>query len=305
MDSDGAVGPLGGAPAAPTLDRCAKRCVEEMRAAFRAAQIRSIGLVLAIVSVAAAAAPLTSSQFAVHLVGSVLAAAGLVVCMAMLGRRRWIPAQEMLLWQADRVADMFWEIDGRRTTPLSNEEILSRVQGKTGSNATFERVVALDASGRTPDAMALLDSWHPTDPVERCRRERLAARIDRIDSAAHLRLAQAAIAEVTDPGERTAQQAMLILDEARVSRNEIWPGLDALAAARGELGPFYSTARPISARPTFALTASASILALIVGGGVLYLTEQTDGALLAFAACVVGSVLLTVGLRRLARRNAA
>jgi hypothetical protein len=303
MEPSSAARVTGSTPSTPTLDPCVKRCMAELRAEFRTVQILSIGVFLLIASLAAAVAPSTSNQFAVHVLGAVLAALGLVVCMAMLGRRRWIPSQEMLLWQADRVADAFLEIDRRRTVPLSNDEILSRIEGKTGPSATFQRMAALAALSRTSEAMVVLDNWLPTDSVERCRRERMAARIDQANSAAHLGLAEAAMTEIQDPGERTAQQAMLTLDKARVSRNEIWPGLDALAAARAELGPFYSSARPITARPIFALTASSGIPAMALGGGALYLTEQTDAALIALWVCLAGSVAMVFALRRMARRT--
>jgi len=99
--------------------------------------------------------------------------------------------------------------------------------------------------------MAALEAWQPSNPLERCKRERLASRIDRKSGQAHLRLAEEAVPGIADPAKKAAQRALLLLDTARFSRDSMWAGLSALAAARAELGPYYGLAQPPKKSPAY------------------------------------------------------
>ena len=89
----------------------------------------------------------------------------------------------------------------------------------------------------------------------------MASRVDVANAAAHLASAKATIETIQDDRERAGQRANLVVDSARVRRNEMWPGLDALTKARAEIGGFYT--RP--ALPTRSLRRAIQITGAFFG----------------------------------------
>ena len=242
---------------------CVSRCVEDLKREFvktsYLAMVPGLVVVLGQLTVGSSA---TIPGLVLALFSGVCVF-GLFVILA---RRKYIPAIEMMVWTGDRHADILAEIDGNRESPDGDELLLERLAGRTGSGASFLRILALSGLGRADEARALLDAWQPTDPVDVSRRERLAAKIDLDHADEHLARAAAAIATISDPKERVSQHATLVLDAARVRRHETWAGLDALAAGRAELGSFYSSPHPLAKRATYDVILRAAWTGAVFAG---------------------------------------
>ena len=251
--------------AGKSSDPCVRGCVRDMRRELVVVTGLPLavwlGLVLLIQFISG-----SSSLFpaVIHAAALVIAAFCLFGLTILLARRRLIPAQEMQLWQADRTANDFLGIDGNREVPKSPEEILVRLTDKTGPEVLFFRIGALAQLGQTEQAMAALEAWRPNNPLDQCRRERLASRVDRESGQAHLRLAEDALSGIADPARKAAQRALLLLDTARFNRDTMWAGLSALAAARAELGPYYRLSQPPKKSPAYRQWSSAA------GGGLTF-----------------------------------
>jgi hypothetical protein len=231
---------------------CVKHCVRDFENELRLAMGGSMALGFAIV-IGGQLASGAAGSFAVPVQVAAAVVGGMCVfgSLVLLAGRRWVPAQEMLQWQGDRVAGYFAEIDDHREVPRTPQETLDRVAGKEGPSALFQRIGALHQLGRDDEARALIDSWRPSELSDTVRRERIAAIVGGGDGDgdSHLERARAAVELIQDEAERCAQRANLLIDAARVRGHEMWPGLDALTAARAELGRFYTPSAPPAKNP--------------------------------------------------------
>jgi hypothetical protein len=256
-----------GVVATQSVNPCMKHCVADFQRELRTAMVGSIALGSAIVvggQLASGAAG--SLSVAVQIAVAVLGGLGVFVSLLVAADHRWVPSREILQWQADRVAYYFADIDGNRESPRNPQETLDRVAGKEGPGALFQRIGALHLLGRDEEAKVLLDSWNPAELIETVRRERMSALVDRADAASHLDRARAAVELIEDEEERSVQRANLIIDAARVRRQDNWPGLDALAGARRELGRFYTPSPPPAKKPRDLIRGLAFWLGTAIAG---------------------------------------
>jgi hypothetical protein len=283
--------PTAEVPNTALFGRCVNRCVEDLKREFVKTQyLATIPGLVVIFGQLTVGSPATIPGFVPALFSGVCVF-GLFVILA---RRKYIPAIEMMMWTGDRQADILAEIDGNRESPDGDELLLERLAGRTGSGASFLRISALSGLGRATEARALLDAWQPTGPVDASRRERLAAKIDLDRADEHLARSAAAIAMISDPKERVSQRATLVLDAARVRRHETWPGLDALAAGRAELGSYYTSSQPVTKRPTYAVIFRAALIGTLFADVSLLITEPAGLGLLVLAVLLVVAIVGTL-----------